>query len=163
MSSNFDLTNNEAVTKLEALFQRSLPADYAQWLVDPDAVYPAPAEVEIPSESPYIHRIGMFYAAQQILQTLHQDAEMIREGVRPSFPIGTMPIADSNETDYYLISLRDEDYGSVLFMDHETADPYDDFKDGLIPLAGSFASWLPTLKLVPEDPDLDGEVVDPPS
>lgn len=162
MASNFDLTNSEAVTKLEEWFQRPLPADFAHWLVDPDAVYPAPAEVEIPGESPWIHRIGMFYAAQQILQTLHEDTEMIRQGVPPSFPIGTMPIADSYGTDYYLISLRDQDCGSVLFMDHETADPYNDFQDGLIPLAESFASWLPTLVSVPEDPDLDGQVVPAP-
>src|SRR6185295_7601318 len=72
MTSDFDLTNNEAITRLEQLLGRSLPADYASWLVEPNAAYPMPAEVSIPDKSPWIDQIECFYAPQQILQTLHE-------------------------------------------------------------------------------------------
>lgn len=150
MGSNFDLTTSEAAAKIEESFQRPLPEDYAHWLTAPDSAYPAPAEVPIPHESPWIHRIEMFYAAQQILQTLQEDAELVQEGALPSFPAQTIPIGESYG-DYYLLSLRDRDYGSVLFLFHETADPENDFRDGFITLAESFSAWLPTLTSVADD------------
>ena len=150
MASNFELTNAEAVTKLEEWFRRPLPEDYKNWLLDPNAPYPAPAEVSIPDESPWIDRIEMFFAPQQILQTLHEDAELVQQGVHPSFPVGTLPIGGT-DSDHYLLSLRDHDYGAVLFMFHETADPYNDFQEGLYTLGTSFGLWLPTLTLLPDE------------
>ena len=150
MAPNFNLTSSEAVAKLEEFFQRPLPEDYAWWLVEPDAVYPALAEVPIPGNSPRIDRIEMVYAPQHILQTLHEDAEMVRQGKRPSFPRGTIPFGESYRGNYYLLSMRDEDHGSVLFMDHKTADPHNDFQKGLITLAESFETWLSALRLDPQ-------------
>jgi hypothetical protein len=95
----------------------------------------------------------MFYATQQILQTLHEDAALVQQGVLPSFPRHAIPIGESYG-DYYLLSLRDHDYGSILFLFHETANPKNDFRDGLITLADSFTSWLPTLTPVPDDDEV---------
>jgi hypothetical protein len=161
MGSNLNLTDREAVAMLEEWFQRSLPADFARWVVDPDAVYPAPAEVPIPAESPWVDRLGAVYAPQQSLQMLHEDAEMVRQGVQSSFPNGTLPFGESYGENYYLLSMRDEDHGSVLFMDHETVDRYNDFQ-GLITLTDSFTAWLSTLTPVPEDERLDPYIADPP-
>lgn len=152
MPSNYDLTFSEALAKLEALYQRPIPRDYVNWLLDPNGPYPAPAEVQIPDESPWIDRIDMFYSVQQVLQTLQEDAENAKHGGGASFPSFAFPMGD-NYGDYYLISLRDHDYGSVLFLFHETADRENDFRNGLITLSDSFAAWLPTLTPVPEDED----------
>ncbi|RYD61131.1 MAG: hypothetical protein EOP84_36105 [Verrucomicrobiaceae bacterium] len=139
MASNFDLSASEAVTKLEELFQRALPEDYKNWLLDPSAPYPAPAEVSIPDDSPWVDRIECFYAPQQILQELQQDSDLVQQGVPSSFPRRTLPIGETY-SDRYLLSLRDHDFGAVLFLFHETADPYNEFQEGLYTLAPSFGS-----------------------
>ena len=152
MDENSDLTGHDAVALLEQMFQRQLPSDFVAWLLAPNAPYPAPANVRIPDESPWIARIELFYAAQQILQMMQEEAASTQRCLSPSFPNRMIPIGESYG-DYYLLSLREGDYGSVLFMFHETANARNEFR-GLITLSGSFAAWLPTLESLPEDEEV---------
>ena len=137
MASNFDSSPSEAVTKLEQLFQRTLPEDYKNRLLDLEAPYPAPAEVSIPDDSPWVHRIECFYAPQQILEEVQQDSDLVQQGAPSPFPRYTLPIGETN-SDRYLLSLREHDFGAVLFLFHETADPYNEFQEGLYTLAPLF-------------------------
>lgn len=66
------------------------------------------------------------------------------------YPRKTFPIGEDH-SELYLISLRDHDYGSVLFLFHEDVTPYNNYEDGVYTLAPSFGPWLEALVPLPEE------------
>jgi hypothetical protein len=130
-----------------------LPEDFRSWLLDPEAPYPVPSDVSIPDESAWIDEVSMLFGAEQILSEFLQQKELWEAGVK-DFPSRTLRIGDNEMGDHYLLSLRPNDFGSVYFYFHETANPEEDDDSGIYILSDSFASWLSTLSRKEPDPGI---------
>ena len=146
------MTPSESVLELERHLGLRLPEDFRSWLLDPEAPYPVPSDVNIPDESPWIDEVSMLYAAEQLLSDFLQQKELLEAGAK-DFPSKTLLIGGNEMGDHYLLSLRPNDFGSVYFYFHETASPEEDDDPGIYPLSESFTSWLPTLSRKEPDPD----------
>ena len=135
-----------ALTQLEGLLGLTLPEDYRTWLMDPDAPYPAPIELWIPDDNPWIDSVENFSDVHQLLADMTLEAELNAAECR-DYPPQTIAIADNELGDHYLLSLRQGDFGAVYYMFHETCYPEEENPKGLYKLAPSFREWLASLVL----------------
>ncbi len=71
----------------------------------------------------------------------HWNTKLGRSPLTPS-----IPIAHNGNGDFYIVSLRESDFGSILYAFHETCDPMDDSLDGAIVLAPSFSEWTASFR-----------------
>ena len=94
----------------------------------------------------------MLYAAEQMLSDFLQQKELLEAGAK-DFPSKTLLIGSNELGDHYLLSLRQNDFGSVYFYFHETSNPEEDDDPGIYALSDSFTSWLHTLSR--KEPDSD--------
>lgn len=148
----------QSILMIEEILGRSLPKDFRAHLLSPDRDCVIPAEVEIPDEkSLWVDEINILYSATEILARVQLEVELIKTENR-DFPTGMLPFGDNEMGDYYLISLRQSDFGSLYFMFHETCHPLDEEPEGLYLLDQSFSHWMGTLKKLPSEPESDWEV-----
>jgi hypothetical protein len=145
------MTSSEAIAEIESIVGLRLPNDYRSWLADPEARYPVPSDVTIPNESPWTDEVERLYAAEQVLSDLKQQRDLLHSGIR-DFPSQTLLIGDNDLGDHYLLSLRPDDFGSVYFYFHETANPDEDDNSGVYVLCRTFADWLNSLERKEPDP-----------
>jgi hypothetical protein len=106
------MTPSESVIELERHLGLRLPEDFRSWLLDPEAPYPVPSDINIlgnvPEESPWIDEVSMLYAAEQILADFLQQKELLEAGAK-DFPSNTLLIGGNEMGDHYLLSLRTND------------------------------------------------------
>ena len=145
------MSASDAITQLESLLGRRLPDDFRLWLTDATPSLPVPSDVVIPDDPPWIDEVTHLYDAERILAATTGERELNRQGFR-DVPSGTIVIGDNDNGDYYLLSLRGSDFGSVYYLFHETASPEDDDWAGIFVLAPDFKEWLDTLAAKPPDP-----------
>jgi SMI1-KNR4 cell-wall len=148
-----NMTTSDSVLELERHLGLRLPEDFRSWLLDPEAPYPVPSDVNIPDESTWIDEVSMLLGAEQILSDSLQQKELLDAGVK-DFPSKTLRIGDNEMGDHYLLSLRANDFGSVYFYFHETANPEEDDDSGIYILSESFTSWLSTLSRKEPNPNI---------
>ncbi len=144
---------SESVLELERQLGLRLADDFRSWLLDPEAPYPVPSDVTIPDASTWIDEVSMLLGAEQILSDTLQQKALLEAGVM-DFPSGTLRIGDNEMGDHYLLSLRPNDFGSVYFYFHETANPEEDDDSGIYTLSASFTSWLLTLSRKEPNPNI---------
>jgi SMI1 / KNR4 family (SUKH-1) len=133
-------TDTDSIAQIEELLGCQLPADYREWLGDPDSPNPAPARTIVQADPPYEESVAEIFAAQEVLRYVDMEKDMIAVG-SGDFPPGMIAIGDNGMGDYVLLSLRSEDSGSVHFLFHEESNP-DDKLWGLYLLGTSFSNWL---------------------
>lgn len=147
------MTTSESVLELERHLGSRLPEEFRSWLLDSEAPYPIPSDVNIPDECPWIDEVSMLLGAEQILADSLQQKELLEEGVK-NIPSKTLRIGENEMGDHYLLSLRPDDFGSVYFYFHETANPEEDDNSGIFTLSDSFTSWLSSLSRKDPDPSI---------
>jgi hypothetical protein len=146
------MSASDAITQLETLLGRRLPEDFRLWLTDATPSLPVPSDVVIPDDPSWIDEVTHLYDAERILAVTTGERELNRQGLR-DVPSGTIVIGDNDNGDYYLLSLRGPDFGSVYYLFHETSSPEDDDWAGIFVLAPDFKEWLGTLAAKAPDPN----------
>ena len=147
------MSSHEAAMKIESLLGTQLPEDFRSWLTDDSRVCPVPSDVTIPDDPPWIDEVVYLYNAEQLLSFTTEEHDMNLQGVR-NLPNETLLLGGNDLGDYYLLSLRRPDFGSVYYLFHETAAPEEDDWAGIFVLAPSFRDWLATLVQKQTNPNI---------
>lgn len=147
------MSSSDAITQLESLLGIGLPEDFRTWLTAGTRTLPIPSDVTIPDDPPWVDEVTHLYDAETILAAATEEQDLNRQGLR-DFPSGTILIGDNDNGDYYLLSLRGPDFGSVYYLFHETSSPEDDDWAGIFVLSPNFREWFATLAAKPPDPSI---------
>lgn len=139
--------DNDLIVQIEEILGYQLPANYREWLADPDSANPAPARTLVQADPPYEESVTEIFPSHEVLRCVEMESEMVAVG-SGEFPPGMIAIGENGMGDYILLSLRSEDSGTVHFLSHEESNP-DDKLWGLHLLGTSFSVWL--AGLVPEE------------
>ena len=140
------MTKEQALAKIETWVGR-LPDDYRAWLLEDEPADPCPAQVTIPDRSPWTDELVQLYSVEALLDELTTEQQYIAAEAR-NYPRQTIPIGDNGESNFFLLSLRPDDFGSVYYLFHETACPMEDDSAGIFVLASGFSKWLGGLERI---------------
>lgn len=136
---------NETVSEIEKIVGARLPEDIRSFYSAADSEIDLPAEIDVPYSSPWIDEVHGFFNENEALTLLREDI-LSQEYDSRYIPARTIPIADNGNGDFYIMSLRQSDFGTILYAFHETCDPMDDSLEGAIILAPSFSDWIATFR-----------------
>jgi hypothetical protein len=136
---------NDEVAEIENIVGSKLPDDIKSFYTGALGKVELPAEIDVPDSSPWIDEVNRFFDENDALALLREDAQTIEYEIR-IIPARTIPIADNGNGDYYIVSLREFDFGAILYAFHETCDPMDDSLEGAIVLAPSFTEWVASFR-----------------
>lgn len=136
---------SDAVAEIEEIVCSKLPKDIRSFYSGNYSEIDLPAEIDVPDSSPWIDEVDGFYDADDALALLKEDIRSLEYETR-QIPARTIPIADNGNGDFYIVSLRKEDLGTILYAFHETCDPMDDSLNGAIVLAPSFKEWTASFR-----------------
>lgn len=132
---------NKAVAEIEEIVGATLPDDLRSFYSGAYTEIVLPAEIDVPDSSPWIDVVEGFYNEEDALAILKEDLRSIEYETR-QVPARTIPIADNGNGDFYVVSVRESDFGAILYAFHETCDPVDETLEGVIVLAPSFSEWV---------------------
>lgn len=144
------------VEKLESHIGKKMPSGFRNWMLDEDAPYPAPAEVSIPGSSSWIDRVDRLFAAEEIFHAFVED-EALSQSCAHRFPRDMLVIGDNQSGGYFLLSLREDFWGAVFYMFHETAKISGTDIAGLHFVSASFTDWIGSLVSLGEEEDAEEE------
>lgn len=140
---------SEAIAKIEKLMGTQLPADLRSFYSGAFPGIVLPAEIDVPYSSPWIDEVDGFYDENDALAILEEDIRSLEYETR-QIPARTIPIADNGNGDFYVVSLRESDFGAILYAFHETCDPMDETLEGAIVIAPSFSEWVASFRPKPK-------------
>jgi hypothetical protein len=136
---------SDSIEEIEKLTGVQLPADLASFYSGGFGQITLPAEIDVPDSSPWIEVVEDLYDADEALSLLQEDVRSMEYGCR-QFPPRTIPIGGDGNGDYFVVSLRDTDFGAILFPFHETCDRMDESLEGAYFLAPNLRKWVESFR-----------------
>jgi hypothetical protein len=131
-----------AIENVEREFSRRLPDDYKQFLLEFNGGKPETNEFDVPATKTG-SGVNFVYG---ILAT-GRDGDLVHEQrlLKDRLPSGVIAIADAEGGNRVCLSLRNEDFGTVFFWDHEL-ESEEDKAAGLAQVAVSFDGFFAQLR-----------------
>ena len=136
--------SEEAILEFEKELGKKLPDDYRQYLRLHNGALPLKHDYWMPGETNWIETV---FEMHSILPKDHPQS--LRNFIYDDYgiPSGWLPIANSGYGDYTVISLIDDDFGSIYYLFHEEHgyDPNEKVR-GVYKLASGFLEWIQAME-----------------
>jgi hypothetical protein len=143
------LLTDEVIGNLESALGYELPQEYRSFLKKYNGGAPKESAVLFDSKKLGIHgsTIGYFYG----VGTGSEDVLKMTKTLSGSIPIGMIPIADTPDGNYFLMSLRNDSFAKIYYFDHEVEprlpfEPARSLPDNMEIVAPTFGEFLGQLQ-----------------
>lgn len=139
------LPTREELVSFEARHGLKLPEDYRNFLLKVNGGMPSPSLCLWPDGGDFVAVVYGFHHAEEWMRL---EQAMTEFDVVAS---GYLPVAISNGGNYFLLSLKEADAGSIHFWDHELEDVDPVMFEELVQVAPSFSHFVNNLVEAPAE------------
>ena len=139
----------DAFERIEKLAGNRLPESLETFFKNCEERIQLPAEFDVPNSSRWIHDLEHLFSLEEALDLLECDHSRDQFQTR-LVPPNMVPIGSDAEGELIVVSLRESDFGVVLFPFHECCSLDDESLEGAIRLAASATAWIDSLRPVTE-------------